>query len=645
MSIKTISQRLAQEGAPAAFYYEGAYTNGFSEGFELLSSKETKDEKSVLQERVYRHAQSGTEWTVTVKRYPAYRAVQWQAEIYAPQRTGVFSQLGYRFTADGANGRVLGNLGDEGGAYAEFEACLTENPLRQEATDGRPTHGYFPYYRLETDEEKLTVVLSWQGTWFAEFSQGAGGVEISMGQRGVYTYFEAGERFRLPMVVVQEYDEDPINDWRRFYMDCHMPLVKGKRIEPLIGMFNGRCDGLNEEVVRKARDTYEANGIDYDFWWFDAGWGTDGTGPWNKAGWWYHGVNLEMNEEAFPDGLASFGKELAQRGKDFMLWFEPEVVRTVPEQMEQFYAYHPEFRQEWFLGTFQKEWCGIVLTGRLLDLSNPECLAWVEKHVFEVMDRAGVNIYRQDFNIPPAEIWAENDGPNRKGITENKYCVGYLQFLRDIQARYPGILMDSCASGGGRNELETMQLMLPLHYSDHQDIAPADHNGHIYMQQIMYRWFPYVKNFISLFTLESTYAMRAIMNPSIVCGIAFDQLEQTDFSKLRGMIEEWRQINRAYAGDYYELERATNNDTDIKAFEFYNREENLGFVMVFCPAGCEKTEYTAAFQGLDAQAQYRVESMDTGETTVLTGKALSKIGVALPVGKQISCLLRFSEVK
>lgn len=136
-----------------------------------------------------------------------------------------------------------------------------------------------------------------------------------------------------------------------------MPLVKGKRIEPLIGMFNGRCDGLNEEVVRKARDTYEANGIDYDFWWFDAGWGTDGTGPWNKAGWWYHGVNLEMNEEAFPDGLASFGQELAQRGKDFMLWFEPEVVRTVPEQMEQFYAYHPEFKKEWFLGTFQKEWC------------------------------------------------------------------------------------------------------------------------------------------------------------------------------------------------------------------------------------------------------------------------------------------------
>lgn len=75
----------------------------------------------------------------------------------------MFSQLGYRFTADGANGRVLGNLGDEGGAYAEFEARLTEKPLRQETTDGRSTHGYFPYYRLETDEEKLTVVLSWQG--------------------------------------------------------------------------------------------------------------------------------------------------------------------------------------------------------------------------------------------------------------------------------------------------------------------------------------------------------------------------------------------------------------------------------------------------------------------------------------------------
>lgn len=77
-----------------------------------------------------------------------------------------------------------------------------------------------------------------------------------------------------------------------------------------------------------------------------------------------------------------------------------------------------------------------MLTGRLLDLSNPECLAWVEKHVFEVMDRAGVNIYRQDFNIPPAEIWAENDGPNRKGITEKQILRG----ISTVFKRYTGAL-------------------------------------------------------------------------------------------------------------------------------------------------------------------------------------------------------------
>ena len=403
MLIDDLKKQFQQNELPIVFSYDGQEYSGFNRDFEQLSSNSEQINRGECHTTLYRHIPSGTLWTVIIRHYPEYNALEWQAEIYAPEKTGIFSDI---------------------------------------------------------------------RAWFSQFEQAADGVNISMGQKNICAYLEKGEGFRLPLMLIQEYSSDPVNAWRRFYIDCNMPLVKGERVKPLLAAFNGVCAGLNNDIVRRVKETYDAHGIDYDFWWFDAGWGTDGTGPHNKSGWWYHGVNFEMNFEAFPDGLEWLGKALKREGRDFMLWFEPEVVRTPPEQLEEFFKAHPQFKREWFLGTFQKEWCGIILTAQLIDLGNAECRKWLEERIFEVMDRAEANIFRIDFNIPPAQIWAEHDRPDRRGITENHYCTGYLQLLKDIQSRYPGILMDSCASGGGRNDLETLRLMLPLHYSDHQDMFP-----------------------------------------------------------------------------------------------------------------------------------------------------------------------------
>lgn len=627
MLFESIRNKLEQV-PPLALCYNGKELTGFSEEFEQLSEQRREEKKRIIYVTAYRHKPSGTQWTVTRTYYPDYGALEWQADIYAPERTGIFSDICYKLPVPGRNGRLIGNYGDEGSYYKEYCAELAKGTVMHENTDGRATHGVFPYYRLETDQGNLIAVLSWQGAWFARFTQQEGEVMICAGQKNVNTYLEAGEHFRLPLMLIMGYEEDPSNTWRRFFMDCNMPEVSGKRIRPLVGVFNGSCAGLSEALVTRVRDTYERNGVDYDFWWFDAGWGTDGTGPHNKEGWWYHGVNFEVNLEAFPDGMARFGAELAERGKDFMLWFEPELIRTPPEKLELFFSAHPDFKREWIIGTFQKEWCGTVLTAQLIDIGEPQCLAWLEARIFEVMDRAKVNIYREDFNIPPAGVWAAHDAPDRRGMTENRYCTGYLQFRRDIQARYPGIMMDSCASGGGRNDLETMRLMFPLHYSDYMDMYPGDADGFIYMQQVLYRWFPYIKNSISPYCLNSLYAARAAFNPCMVLGMPPEELENTDFDKLKAIMSEWREINRAYFGDYYELERATSNNTDIKAFMFNNREENIGLLAVFCPGECVRRGYTAVLRGLEA-GQYKLTDMDTRKELIFSAEELSRNGLTL----------------
>lgn len=642
MLIDDLQKQFQQNELPIVFSYDGQEYSGFNRDFERLSSTSEQINRGECHTTLYRHIPSGTLWTVTIRHYPKYNALEWQAEIYAPEKTGIFSDIRYQLNVPGTHGRLLGNYGDEGGGYKEFDFSLDNERVYQEAETGRPTHYVFPYYRLETDQNKITTVLSWQGAWFSQFEQAADEVNISMGQKNICAYLEKGEGFRLPLMLIQEYHSDPANAWRRFYIDCNMPLVKGERVKPLLAAFNGVCAGLNNDIVRRVKETYDAHGIDYDFWWFDAGWGTDGTGPHSKSGWWYHGVNFEMNFEAFPDGLEWLGKALKREGRDFMLWFEPEVVRTPPEHLEEFFKAHPQFKREWFLGTFQKEWCGIILTAQLMDLGNAECLKWLEERIFEVMDRAEANIFRIDFNIPPAQIWAEHDRPDRKGITENHYCAGYLQLLKDIQSRYPGILMDSCASGGGRNDLETLRLMLPLHYTDYQDIAPEDTNSFIYMQQVLYRWFPYFKGWINAFCVSDKYAARAAYNPSVALAIRPEEMDDLDFDKLKEDINEWYGINKAYMGNYYELEKASNNNTDIKAFMFFNKEENLGFVMVFCPENCTQTAYRAVLQGLEAQKIYSLEDIDTHNVLKMQGDLLCSQGIELNLAPRTARLIKIS---
>lgn len=641
-----------ETACPVAFTYGDVKYSGFLQGFEKISQSSTEENGRIVCVCTYVHTASKTQWTVRTVQYPAYGATEWQAELTATEDTDVFSHLRYMFTLSGKNGKVLGNRGDKDdenvdytSEFCEYEKDLSLEDAFFESVDGRPTHGNFPYFRVETDEQKNIVVLSWQGTWYARFSQKPTGVEIDGGQSGVHTKLYKGETFRFPLAVVLSYDSDPINSWRRFFIDCNMPKVDGDTVKPLAAGWNGQCDGLSDSIVRKAKQKYAENGIDIDMWWFDAGLGTDGTGPHNPRQQWWHGVNFEINYENFPDGLDAFGRELEKENKKFLMWFEPEAVRTPPSEMDGFYAYHPDFKKEWFVGLYQYEWCGQILSAHLLDLGNAECLTWLENKIFEVMDTTHANVYRQDFNIPPASVWQKADGADRKGITENKYCQGYLKLLQDIRKRYAGIMMDSCASGGGRLDLETMRLMFPLHYSDYQDVYPGDAETRLYMTQIISRWFPYYKNSIGNPTLENAYTKRSAFAPLVSCGFPVAEQESADYAAVKDIFDEWRIINKAYLGDYFELETPTRNKKDLKAYMLYDKAKAFGFALVCAPSEFTGESYVVKSKGLDENEIYLVKDVDTGERIQSYGYRLMKKGFTTAIAKNQSRLFTIEKIK
>ena len=68
----------------------------------------------------------------------------------------------------------------------------------------------------------------------------------------------------------------------------------------------------------------------------------------------------------------------------------------------------------------------------------------------------------------PLPAWRRNDAPDRQGIIENMYVQGHMAFWDELKRRNPHLRIDACASGGRRNDLETMKRAVPLLRSDFQ---------------------------------------------------------------------------------------------------------------------------------------------------------------------------------
>ena len=128
-----------------------------------------------------------------------------------------------------------------------------------------------------------------------------------------------------------------------------------------------------------------------------------------------------------------------------IVWFEPERVTPGTWLTE----HHPE----WILGG---------KGGGLLNLGNPAARAWLTDHVDKLMTEQGIDLYRQDFNMDPLALWRGNDAEDRQGITEIHHVEGYLAYWDELLRRHPDMFIDSCASGGRRNDLETMRRAIPL---------------------------------------------------------------------------------------------------------------------------------------------------------------------------------------
>jgi len=506
-----------------------------------------------------------------------------------------------------------------GNDYGTLETPLGANAVKKiSAAGGRPTNTDMSYFNVAWPGEGAIVVVGWPGQWAGTFTRdGAQRLHIVAGQELTHFKLEPGEEVRTPLSVVMRYKGDWIrgqNLWRRWMMAHSMPRPGGQLPAPMALASSSRA---YEEMIKADTekeimfiDRYIEEGIKLDYWWMDAGWYIQEKG-WPQVGTW------EIDPKRFPQGFKPISDHAHANGIKILVWFEPERVAEGTWLAQN----HPE----WILGGAK---------GGLLDLGNDEARAWLTEHVDKLITEQGIDLYRQDFNMDPLGLWRANDAEDRQGITEIKHVTGYLAYWDELRRRHLDMLIDSCASGGRRNDIETMRRAVPLWRSDYA-YEPV---GHQCMTYGISLWLPFhgtgtvacanAPYYGVGLTPVEPYAFWSNACPALGNGIDM-RVREIDYAALRKLYEQWRSVNANYYGDFYPLTPWSRDNTAWMAWQFDRPESGEGMVQVFRRADSPYTSAVFPLHALEAESQYVFTDVSSGAATTVKGEDLLQKGLAV----------------
>ncbi|NMC21589.1 MAG: alpha-galactosidase, partial [Thermogutta sp.] len=271
---------------------------------------------------------------------------------------------------------------------------------------------------------------------------------------------------------------------------------------------------------------------------------------------------------------------------------------------------------------------------RLLDLGNPEARQWLTDHIDRLLTEQGIDLYREDFNIQPLPFWRAADAPDRQGITENRYVTGHLAHWDELRRRHPDMLIDSCASGGRRNDLETMRRAVPLWRSDYA-YEPIGHQGMTYGLSF---WLPYhgtgtvacaaAPYYGAGPTPVEPYAFWSNVAPSLSCGVDI-RVKDLDYDALRRLYRRFREVSPCFYGDYYPLTPYSLEKNVWIAWQFDLPEEGRGLIQAFRRDSAPGESPTFRPQGLVPAAAYALTQADSDWRYTATGQELMEKGFTL----------------
>ena len=316
--------------------------------------------------------------------------------------------------------------------------------------DGRPQ---------EQTGRTIGIALCWSGNYELRVNT------ISHKEHHIYAgisplsseyVLEPKEIFETPHLAMVYSDEGmggvsrSFHDWARKEGMLHRGMRTG---DILLNSWEGIYLDITEEKIIKMMDDIAAFGG--ELFVMDDGWFGDK----------YHSSlgDWVVDRQKLPNGIKALTDAARQRHIKFGIWIEPEMGNTTSELYEQ----HPD----WVLQTKGRE----LKQGRggtqvVLDMTNPKVQDFVFKIVDDLMTQyPEISYIKWDANAPIQNYGSLYLPKSKQNNIYIDYHRGLIKTLQRIRAKYPNLVIQDCASGGGRANYGLLPYFDEFWVSDNTD--------------------------------------------------------------------------------------------------------------------------------------------------------------------------------
>jgi len=626
---------------PFSFVYDGVKYTGFSpEFFELKDKKVDRINDKETTTFIFGFAEV-LNVSVILTHYFSHGATEWTVwfENISDVDSKIITKPETSLDFIGKQPVLKGILGDHVNQYRPYSHDITGGSFDFSSDTGRATHVNFPYFNLEYGDGGVMLAIGWAGTWHANFSSTGDVTTYTAGSvNNMNLYLKPGEKIRTALFAMAEYtvrnEYYATNFWRSWYVEHNLPKAdkNGAMMEPFstcclafdTGLPNS--DGSISERYFTWKPSLEKmieEDVKVDFRWFDAGWYVSPDGSTEEVDWWGTVGTWELDPTKWPGKTFLESTEFARtNGMKTLVWFEPERV-TNPEALAENFGYNTDW--------------AIRIDG-LKEISNnigiPECFEWTVERICKMLRENKVEMYREDNNCSASVLWSHLDGKEgqeRTGITECKFIGGhYAMWDRIIECTlsYGGCgFVDSCASGGGRNDLESMRRGVPLLRSD------SDRTGvslRLAMTTALNKWLPFCgacsKEKIGEHDatgISDPYVWRASYLPALNVDSQFVQDPGQDFGILRFGLKEWKEVSPYLLKEFYVL-TPWHHQCDIFDFTamcYYDPDAEKGVLLAFRQEQCVRDSLKISLPFAEKGDKFIFTNKDNGEKFESEGKA------------------------
>ena len=516
------------------------------------------------------------------------------------------------------------------GAWARERQMVTRPlvPGHQgvESVRGASSHQACPFMALgkstvtEDEGEVYALSLCYSGSFWADVFVDCN--DMARAQIGIQPFqfsweLKPGDSFQTPEAYLC-YSANGLNGMsREFHHLCGRYITRGKYAHAsrplLVNNWEATYFDFNEDKLLELAACAKDVGI--DLFVLDDGWFGHRDVDNSSLGDWVD------DRRKLPNGLRGLSDKIHGLGLKFGLWFEPEMISPDSD----LYRAHPD-------------WC-IHIPGRMqvesrhqlvLDLSRKEVREYIIDAVSAAMERGNVDYVKWDMNRNMNMLHSDGlDSAHQKELN-HRYILGLYEILEAVTSRFPDVLFESCAGGGGRFDFGMMHYMPQAWCSDDTDAFMRCRiqygTSMVFPVSTMGAHVSAVPN--HQMGRSTPLATRAAVAMGGTYGYELDltRLPKEELDEIRRLNEKVKALQPLLLyGEFYRL--CSPIEGSKTAFMSVSEDRREAVVThVYGPAEPNRQPLLLPLRGLDAEKEYR----DVESGRVYGGDELMTHGLTIP---------------